>query len=182
VHLANGIWGLLAVGLFAEESRLEMAGFNSNHKGWFYSWGEGSRDATRLAAQFVAVLWIIGWTTAMAIPFFFVLNLLDFFRVPPEVELQGLDLANQHGGVAYNVNASNHGATNYIWQADTTQASEEGTTSGGGCSVPDEEEDLVTLQDEVLVALVQNIDGTNDSEEDDIHFLGSVGTQTAQAG
>jgi hypothetical protein len=53
--------------------------------------------------------------------------------------------------------------------------------------VPDEEEDHVTLQDDslqdevVVAALVHNIDGTNDSEEEDIHLLGSGGTQTAQA-
>ena len=100
VHLCSGIWGLLAVGLFAEKSRLEAAGFNSAHSGWFYSWGEGSGDATLLAAQIVGALWVAGWSTITMTPFFYTINILGYFRVSPETELRGID-KGKHGGTAY---------------------------------------------------------------------------------
>lgn len=56
VHFACGIWGVLAVGLFAEASRMAIAGYNPKHTGWFYSWGKGSADANLLLANFVSIL------------------------------------------------------------------------------------------------------------------------------
>ena len=105
VHMVGGICGLLAVGLFAEEQRLEMAGYRSSHTGWFYSWGKGSGDARLLLAQFVAIIWIIVWTSSLMAPFFYLIQKLNLFRVSPEAEVAGLDLSF-HGGYGYDVTDS----------------------------------------------------------------------------
>lgn len=102
VHFACGMWGVLAVGLFAEESRMAIAGYKSKHTGWFYSWGKGSGDANLLLANFVSILWIIGWVGALMTPFFFVLKFLGMFRVSPLEEEVGMDISH-HRGAAYNM-------------------------------------------------------------------------------
>jgi len=105
VHLANGIWGMLAVGLFAEPNNMATAGYNNTHKGWFYSWGDNSGDANLLLVQFVAVLWICSWVAFLMIPFFTVLNLLGMFRVDAIEEEVGLDISH-HRGAAYDLSTA----------------------------------------------------------------------------
>lgn len=102
VHFANGIWGVLAVGLFAEESLMEKAGYVSVHQGWFYEWGSGSGDANLLLVQVVTLLWICGWVTFLMVPFFLILNKLDMFRVDALEEEVGLDISH-HRGAAYDL-------------------------------------------------------------------------------
>lgn len=41
-----------------------------------------------------------GWVLGNMVPFFYLLKLLHFLRVPPEEETMGLD-ASYHGGHAY---------------------------------------------------------------------------------
>ncbi|KAL3901974.1 MAG: hypothetical protein SGARI_005989, partial [Bacillariaceae sp.] len=60
VHFCNGVWGVIAVGLFASPRRLEAVFGRSDHVGWFYSWGRGSLDATLLGANAVGILFIAG--------------------------------------------------------------------------------------------------------------------------
>lgn len=98
VHFANGVWGVIAVGLFSETSRQELAYSNVTHVGWFYN---GS-DANLLLCQVVCVLWIIGWVSATMIPFFLVLKYAGIFRVDPLEEEVGLDISH-HRGAAYNL-------------------------------------------------------------------------------
>ena len=100
VHFANGMWGVLAVGLFAERDLMGIAGYTTVHAGWFYN---GS-DANLLLVQFVAVLWIIGWVFAVMTPFFLMLNALGMFRVDPLEEEVGLDISH-HRGAAYDLTA-----------------------------------------------------------------------------
>jgi Amt family ammonium transporter len=102
VHLANGLWGLIAVGLFANEQDMARAGYNSAHQGWFYEWGSGSGDANLLLCQFCEILFIIGWVTVIMLPFFYVLNVAGMFRVDPLEEEVGLDISH-HRGVAYDL-------------------------------------------------------------------------------
>jgi len=99
VHFGNGIWGCIAVGLFAEPSRQALAYSGANeHTGWFYSWGRGNADAYLLAAQVCGVLWIIGWVFVIMTPFFMMLNLLGMFRVDALDEEVGLDISHHKGG------------------------------------------------------------------------------------
>jgi hypothetical protein len=97
--MANGMWGLVAVGLFATPQRLEQAYGNSDHVGWFYSFGNGGHDATLLGTQFIGLLFILGWVTGLLLPFFVWLDWKGWFRSDPLAEIVGLDLS-YHGGAA----------------------------------------------------------------------------------
>lgn len=100
VHLANGIWGVFAVGLFARSDLIATAGFPNpgGHQGWFFN---GS-DLTLLGCQICGILWIFAWVTVIMAPFFLVLNMLSMFRVDPLEEEVGLDISH-HRGSAYDL-------------------------------------------------------------------------------
>mmetsp|Transcript_18891 Transcript_18891/g.52510 ORF Transcript_18891/g.52510 Transcript_18891/m.52510 type:complete len:512 (-) Transcript_18891:175-1710(-) len=102
VHFANGAWGVIAVGLFAEEGKLRTAGYATLHTGWFYSWGKESGDANLLLCQICCVLWVCAWVFTVMTPFFIVLNALGMFRVDPLEEEVGLDISH-HRGAAYDL-------------------------------------------------------------------------------
>ena len=91
VHLFNGIWGVISVGLFTSPPRMEAVYHRSDHVGWFYSWGRGSTDATLLGANMVGLLFIFGFVATIMIPFFFTLLYLGWFRADPFEEIVGLD-------------------------------------------------------------------------------------------
>jgi len=97
VHMLNGIWGLLAVGLCASPSKLDLTFNTSKHVGVFYSWGRGSSDATLLACQTLTVLYILGWVLITMLPFFVWLNYKGWLRSDSLEELVGLDIS-YHGG------------------------------------------------------------------------------------
>jgi len=99
VHMLNGIWGLIAVGLCASPQKLDLTFNTSKHVGWFYSWGRGSGDATLLACQTLTVLFILGWVLVTMLPFFVWLNYKGWFRSDSLEELVGLDIS-YHGGEA----------------------------------------------------------------------------------
>jgi Amt family ammonium transporter len=89
VHGANGLWGVLAVGLFADGTSNYGGSWNGvagSVTGLFYG------DASQLAAQLVGISTLLGFVFT----FSFVLNLgLEFFlghRVSAETEVAGLDL------------------------------------------------------------------------------------------
>jgi Amt family ammonium transporter len=104
VHLGNGMWGILATGLFAEATHMANAGYNTEHEGWFFSWGKGSSDANLLLAQVCAVGFVCGWVFFLMTPFFLVLNALGMFRVDALEEEVGLDISHHRGG-AYDLSA-----------------------------------------------------------------------------
>jgi ammonia channel protein AmtB len=97
VHLFNGIWGVIAAGLFASPERLEVVFGRSDHVGWFYSWGRGSSDATLLATNIVGLLFIFGFVSVVMIPFFSILMYLGWLRSDPLEEILGLDCRYRHG-------------------------------------------------------------------------------------
>jgi len=97
VHGTNGIWGVIAVGLFSDGKSNYGGTWNGvagNVTGLFYG------DAGQLVAQLMGVATLIGFVFVMS----FVLNLfVDWFvgqRVSAKSELQGLDLPEM-GAVAY---------------------------------------------------------------------------------
>jgi Amt family ammonium transporter len=99
VHMVNGTWGLIAVGLLASPRKLELTfGEEKPHVGWFYSWSRGSGDARLLACQIVGILWIIGWVLGVMMPFFIWLDWKGWFRSDPLEEIVGLD-TSYHGGL-----------------------------------------------------------------------------------
>jgi Amt family ammonium transporter len=73
VHLWNGLWSVLAVGLFASLDAVHAAlgdGSTQYHVGWFYT----PNNATLLWAQIVGSLYILAWTLVTMLPFFWGLN------------------------------------------------------------------------------------------------------------
>jgi Amt family ammonium transporter len=78
VHGVGGLWGLLAVGIFANVGSVT----GCLHGGW-----------GQLGAQFLGALVLVLWAGGVSWIF---LKTLDWFipmRVPPEVELEGLDVS-----------------------------------------------------------------------------------------
>jgi Amt family ammonium transporter len=98
VHMFNGMWGLIATGLFSSPGRMRYAFGTDEHVGLIYSPGQGSFDGTLLLIQFMALLFVVGWSAGMMLPFFVGLNYLGWFRTDSLEELVGLD-NTYHGGV-----------------------------------------------------------------------------------
>ncbi|GKZ00518.1 hypothetical protein MPSEU_001004200 [Mayamaea pseudoterrestris] len=107
VHFCNGIWGLIASGLFSHQDLMATAGYVNpgGHQGWFFTWPTGS-DANLLLCQICGVLWIVSWVVAIMTPFFIVLRALNMFRVDPLEEEVGLDISH-HRGAAYDYSGPN---------------------------------------------------------------------------
>jgi Amt family ammonium transporter len=89
VHGANGLWGVLSVGLFADGTSNYGGSWNGvtgSVTGLFYG------DASQLAAQLIGISTLLGFVFT----FSFALNMvLEFFvghRVSAESEVAGLDL------------------------------------------------------------------------------------------
>jgi len=97
VHFANGVWGCIAVGLFATPQYMEEMYGQSENVGWFYEWARGSANGRLLAAQLVGLLFIIGWSGAIMYPFFQFIDFMGWFRSDSLEELVGLDIS-YHGG------------------------------------------------------------------------------------
>ena len=95
--MVNGVWGLIAVGLFAAPRRLQEAYGRSEHVGFFYSFSHKGADATLLATQMIGIMFIMGWVSAIMLPFFVWLDWKGWFRSDPLEELVGLDVS-YHGG------------------------------------------------------------------------------------
>lgn len=85
VHLANGVWGTIAVGLLANPSA--PAGL----KGLFYT-----GDFTLLGVQSLGIAAILAWTIVMMTLTFFILKKTIGLRVSAEEEIKGLD-KTEHG-------------------------------------------------------------------------------------
>ena len=87
VHCLNGIWGTLAVGLFATTS----APGNDSLVGLFYGGGFGL-----LGIQIVGVVSVIAWTSVTITITFMVIKATIGLRVTEEEEIEGLD-PTEHG-------------------------------------------------------------------------------------
>ena len=92
VHCVNGVWGTLAVGLFAAP---EALGYGNTMVGLFYGGGFKYLGVQALGAGATCV-WAFG--TGLAI--FFALKKLGILRVSEKTELKGLDVT-EHGQDAY---------------------------------------------------------------------------------
>jgi len=95
VHCVNGLWGIIALGLFADGSYGDgINGVAGGVKGLFYG------DASQLAAQLIVVAVLIVWGFGGSFLFFKALDKVWGLRVAPEIELEGLDL-QEMGVLAY---------------------------------------------------------------------------------
>ncbi|MCR5752670.1 MAG: ammonium transporter [Kiritimatiellae bacterium] len=92
VHCVNGVWGTLAVGLFAAPV---SAGYGNEMVGLFYGGGLGF-----LGVQATGVACTAAWAFGTGLVIFFALKKLGILRVSAKTELKGLDLV-EHGQDAY---------------------------------------------------------------------------------
>jgi Amt family ammonium transporter len=91
VHLTNGIWGTLAVGLFAVDKITGTATGN----GLFYGGG-----LKLLAIQALGSLSVVVFTFTVALIFWAAIKATIGMRVTREEEIRGLDIG-EHGNEAY---------------------------------------------------------------------------------
>ncbi|KAL7557276.1 hypothetical protein ACA910_016240 [Epithemia clementina (nom. ined.)] len=113
VHLLSGIWGVIAVGLFASPRKLQSAFARDNHPGLFYSWKDGNSDAVLLGTQLAGLGFIIGWVCTIMVPFFVWLDWKGWFRSDPLEEIVGLD-TSYHGGLALLANGEDELNPKYV--------------------------------------------------------------------
>ena len=103
VHLVCGIWGTLAVGLFANPNNILQKTLDINITGLFYN---GRLD--QLMAQLIGIVAVGAFITIFSVIAWLLIKLIFGLRVPLKAELDGLDLS-EHGMEAY------HG---FVYQTD----------------------------------------------------------------
>jgi Amt family ammonium transporter len=91
VHLFNGVWGTLSIGLFAVDKITGAATGN----GLFNGGG-----TTLLFAQLKGVAAVGAYTLIVSLIFWYAIKLVVGLRVSKEEEEEGLDIG-EHGQVAY---------------------------------------------------------------------------------
>ena len=89
VHMANGIWGTLAVGLFS-------TGYDGVGKGLFYGGG-----FKQLGIQFVGFASVAAWTVVTMVVVFALIKKTNGLRVTAEEEIKGLDATEHNLPSAY---------------------------------------------------------------------------------
>jgi Amt family ammonium transporter len=95
VHGFAGLWGVLAVGLFASQAGIGEAYAETSSYGLLLGGG-----AEQLGIQALGAAAIIGWTVVTAAAAFLLLKYTIRLRVSAEEEVRGLDL-DEHGIEAY---------------------------------------------------------------------------------
>ncbi len=88
VHGVNGIWGLIAVGLFADGTYADVTGL-------FFGGG-----VQQLITQLIGAVAAAAWAFILGLVTFKAMDLAFGIRVSPEEELSGLDVI-EHGSGAY---------------------------------------------------------------------------------
>lgn len=91
VHFLNGMWGVIAVGLFATKSAPA-----SECEGLFYGGG-----FALLGSQLLGMLCILAWTAVMITITFFIIKKTIGLRVSAEEEVLGLDVTEHNLPSAY---------------------------------------------------------------------------------
>lgn len=92
VHLTNGIWGTLAIGLFADSAAAPVSG---PANGLFFGGG-----FTQLGYQLVGVVAVGAYTLGVGLLAWALIKAVMGIRVSEEEEIEGLDLV-EHGNLAY---------------------------------------------------------------------------------
>jgi Amt family ammonium transporter len=95
VHGTCGLWGVLAVGLFADPAMVGALGLSDGVGGALVGGGFGL-----LGTQLVGVAAIGAWTFLTSFAVFKAIDLTHGMRVSEEEEREGLD-RSEHGGTAY---------------------------------------------------------------------------------
>jgi len=91
VHLVNGVWGTLALGLFAQDKFMP----NTTGDGLFFGGG-----AKLFTAQLTGVFWVGVFVFLVSVLAWALLKITVGIRVPLNEEIAGLDVG-EHGNAAY---------------------------------------------------------------------------------
>ncbi|MFQ5963927.1 MAG: ammonium transporter [Candidatus Scalinduaceae bacterium] len=91
VHGANGLWGLLSIGIFADGTYGGVSGVITGNFGQLFS-------------QFIACIVAVAWAGGLGCLMYYVLKITIGIRVSEKVELEGLDV-NLHGSPCYRLRA-----------------------------------------------------------------------------
>ncbi|MBN1995662.1 MAG: ammonium transporter [Anaerolineae bacterium] len=94
VHALNGVWGTLAVGLFAVPAAGGLTAMG-DAAGLFYGGG-----FSQLSIQFIGSLSVSLWAFTTAFVVFKATDVIIGIRVTPQEELEGLDIT-EHGTISY---------------------------------------------------------------------------------
>jgi Amt family ammonium transporter len=97
VHGANGIWGVIALGLFADGKSNYAGGWNGvpgSVTGLFYG------DPGQLVAQLIGVATLIGFVFTFSFVLNMIIEAVMGQRVTAEIELEGLDIPEM-GALGY---------------------------------------------------------------------------------
>jgi ammonium transporter, Amt family len=96
VHLACGVWGIIAIGLFAEPSLIYFAANPANE-----TWGGllvSGGGANLLIVQLMGSAATIGWCAVTSFVMFYALKMIGHLRVNPLAEVDGNFIDNyEHG-------------------------------------------------------------------------------------
>jgi Amt family ammonium transporter len=98
VHGVNGLWGVIAVGLFADGTSNyggSWNGVSGSVVGLFYGGGAG-----QLVAQMIGVVTLLGFVFALSYIFNLFVDVIVGQRVSAESELEGLDIPEM-GALGY---------------------------------------------------------------------------------
>lgn len=96
VHLVCGVWGTLAVGLFANPNNLLQRGTENPISGLLYS---GSTK--QIISQVIGIVSVGAFVVICSAAAWLLIKLVFGLRVPLKAELDGLDIS-EHGMEAYN--------------------------------------------------------------------------------
>jgi Amt family ammonium transporter len=95
VHLLNGVFGTLSVGLFSEPDKIYRSANTAHKAGLFYGGG-----AEQFINQLIGVLAVGGYVLAVAALTWIILKVTIGIRVSEHEEIEGLDVG-EHGNQAY---------------------------------------------------------------------------------
>ncbi|HEX9059521.1 MAG TPA: ammonium transporter [Clostridia bacterium] len=104
VHFVNGLWGVIATGLFADGTYGDgLNGVKGNVAGLFYG------DGKQFVAQLISVGVLLVYGLGVAFLWYKLLDKVWGLRVSPEVELAGLDIDEMgaYGYPDFQINKSN---------------------------------------------------------------------------
>lgn len=101
IHGFCGLWGVLAVGIFATDKNAVFAGYNSDALDDTINHGP-LETGEQFGVQLVGALSIIGWVSVTGAILFAAIDATIGLRVDAEQEEAGLD-SSEHGAAAYNL-------------------------------------------------------------------------------